>query len=164
VSRVLVAGVGNIFLSDDGFGSAVAQQLDGDVLGPGITVADFGIRGVHLAYELLNGYDALVIIDAVSRGDPPGTVSVLDASGAAAGLDEGDGVLVAMDAHGMDPGAVLAMVGDLGGRVEQVLVVACEAGSVDEGIGLTGPVADAVPAAVEAVKTLIGTLVKEGTP
>jgi len=165
--RVLVAGVGNIFLGDDGFGSAVARELDGlggEGLGPAVTVADFGIRGVHLAYELLNGYDTLVLIDAVSRGDAPGTVSVLDASRATPGLDGGDGVLVAMDAHGMDPGAVLAMVDDLGGRVEQVLVVACEAASVDEGIGLSAPVAAAVPAAVEAVKELIGTLVKEATP
>ena len=164
--RVLVAGVGNIFLGDDGFGSAVANELGGEPLAPGVTVADFGIRGVHLAYELLDGYDTLVLIDAVSRGDPPGTVSVLDATGARAGdgLDEGDGVLAAMDAHGMHPGAVLAMVDDLGGQVGQVLVVACEAANIEEGIGLSDAVAAAVPHAVEAVRELIGALVKEGTP
>ena len=161
--RVLVAGVGNIFLGDDGFGSAVAQQLGGEPLAAGVKVADFGIRGVHLAYELLDGYDALVLVDAVSRGDPPGTLSVIDASGAAPGDGGGDGVLAAMDAHGMDPGAVLAMVGDLGGEVAQVLVVACEAASVAEGIGLSEPVTAAVPAAVQAVKELIGTLVEEGS-
>jgi hydrogenase maturation protease len=165
VSRVLVAGVGNIFLSDDGFGPAVAQELGpAAALGTDVVVTDFGIRGVHLAYELLNGYDALVLIDAVSRGDPPGTVSVIDASAAGPDLVAGDGVLMAMDAHGMHPGAVLGMVEDLGGRVDQVLVVGCEAGSVEEGIGLSGPVAAAVPAAVAAVKELIGTLVKEATP
>jgi hydrogenase maturation protease len=165
MSRVLVAGVGNIFLGDDGFGPAVAQEIGPPgVWGPDVVVTDFGIRGVHLAYELLNGYDALVLVDAVSRGDPPGTVSVIDASAAAAGVGEGDGVLMAMDAHGMHPGAVLGMVEDLGGRVDQVLVVGCEAGSVEEGIGLSGPVAAAVPAAVAAVRELIGTLVKEATP
>ncbi len=162
--RVLVAGVGNIFLGDDGFGPAVAQRLGepgAAALAPGVKVADFGIRGVHLAYELLDGYDALVLIDAVSRGDPPGTVSVIDASGAPPGPGDGDGVLAAMDAHGMDPGAVLAMVGDLGGSVGRVLVVACEAASVGEGIGLSEPVAAAVPTAARTVRELIGTLVKE---
>jgi hydrogenase maturation protease len=164
VSRVLVAGVGNIFLGDDGFGPAVARELGPPAaLGPDVTVTDFGIRGVHLAYELLNDYDALVLIDAVSRGDPAGTVTVLDATGAAA-VAEGDGVLLAMDAHGMDPGAVLAMVDDLGGQVGHVLVVGCEAGTVEEGIGLSAPVAAAVPAAVATVKELIGTLVKEAAP
>lgn len=167
MSRVLVAGVGNIFLTDDGFGSAVAQQLRADASCDAVTVADFGIRGVHLAYELLDGYDALVLIDAVSRGDPPGTVSVIDVTGAPGGidaLDAGDGVLAAMDAHGMNPAAVLAMVSDLGGQVGQVLVVACEAGCVDEGIGLSEPVAAAVPAAVDAVKELICTFSKEAAP
>ena len=78
--RVLVAGVGNIFLGDDGFGVEVARRLIDDPVTAGVKVADFGIRGVHLAYELLDGYDTLVLVDAVSRGDPPGTVSVIEAS------------------------------------------------------------------------------------
>jgi len=161
MSRVLVAGVGNIFLGDDGFGVEVARRLGGEPVAPDVTVADFGIRGVHLAYELLDGYDTLVLIDAVSRGDPPGTVSVIHAATDAA---DGDGVLAAMDAHGMNPGAVLAMVGDLGGQVGQVLVVGCEVACLDHGIGLSAPVTAALPAAVEAVRELIDTLVKEGTP
>ncbi|MFI5040513.1 MAG: hydrogenase maturation protease [Acidimicrobiales bacterium] len=184
MSRVLVAGVGNIFLGDDGFGVEVARRLREDDCSPAddtrgladdtrglgedtrrpgadVTIADFGIRGVHLAYELLNGYDTLVLIDAVSRGDPPGTVSVIEAT---TGPSGGDGVLVAMDAHGMNPGAVLAMVEDLGGRVGQVLVVGCEAASLDHGIGLSEPVSAALPAALDAVRELIDTLVKEGTP
>jgi hydrogenase maturation protease len=161
VSRVLVAGVGNIFLGDDGFGVEVARRLGDEPAAPDVTIADFGIRGVHLAYELLEGYDTLVLIDAVSRGDPPGTVSVIQAT---TDPTDGDGVLAAMDAHGMNPGAVLAMVGDLGGQVGQVLVVGCEAASLDHGIGLSAPVTAALPAAVEAVRELIDTLVKEGTP
>jgi len=161
VSRVLVAGVGNIFLGDDGFGVEVARRLGGDTPAPDVTIADFGIRGVHLAYELLDGYDTLILIDAVSRGDPPGTVSIIEA---AAGGEEGEGVLVAMDAHGMNPAAVLAMVDDLGGHIAQVLVVGCEAASVDHGIGLSEVVTAAVPGAVDAVRELIDTLVKEATP
>ncbi|HEY6624146.1 MAG TPA: hydrogenase maturation protease [Acidimicrobiales bacterium] len=155
--RVLVAGVGNIFLGDDGFGVEVAARLDPASVPAGVRVADFGIRGVHLAYELLEGYDTLILVDAVSRGDPPGTVSVIEH---AAG-DEG-GTLAAMDAHGMDPGAVLAMAGDLGATVDRVLVVACEAGDVSDGIGLTGPVTEAVPHAIDAIHELLTSIA--GTP
>ena len=76
--RVLVAGIGNIFLGDDGFGVEVADRLAGRTLPDGVQVADFGIRGVHLAYELLDGYDALVLVDAVPMGEPPGTVAIIE--------------------------------------------------------------------------------------
>jgi hydrogenase maturation protease len=158
--RVLVAGVGNIFLGDDGFGVEVARRLDPASMPAGVKVADFGIRGVHLAYELLGGYDTLVLVDAVKRGDAPGTVSVIQHD--PAGDTEG-GTLAAMDAHGMDPGAVLAMAGDMGATLERVLVVACEAASVEEGIGLSPPVAGAVPRAVEAVTDLVYALVQPVT-
>ena len=75
---VLVAGIGNIFLADDGFGVEVAQRLRRPALPDGVRVEDFGIRGVHLAYELLDGYDALVLVDAVPMGEPPGTVAVIE--------------------------------------------------------------------------------------
>ncbi|MGH9058629.1 MAG: hydrogenase maturation protease, partial [Acidimicrobiales bacterium] len=153
--RVLVAGVGNIFLGDDGFGVEVARRLDPASAPAGVKVADFGIRGVHLAYELLEGYDILILIDAVSRGDPPGTVSVIEH---AVGDEPGVGTLAAMDAHGMDPGAVLAMAGDLGAHVGRVLVVGCEAADVADGIGLSQSVADAVPHAITAVDELLASL------
>src|SRR5262249_3546336 len=91
-TRTLVAGAGNIFLRDDGFGPAVAVRLLAE--GPpedGVTVVDYGIRGVHLAYELLNGYDTLIIIDAVRRGDPPGTLHVIEPDGSGAGAAPVDG-------------------------------------------------------------------------
>ena len=161
--RVLVAGVGNIFLSDDGFGVEVARQLANEPPSPEVRIADFGIRGVHLAYELLDGYETLVLVDAMSRGDPPGTVTVLEAPTDPG--EAGDGVLEAMDAHGMQPAAVLAMLSDLGGHLDRVLVVGCEPALLDDGMGLSEPVAAAVPAAVEAVRDLIASLlVKEGTP
>ncbi|MHB1535164.1 MAG: hydrogenase maturation protease [Acidimicrobiales bacterium] len=156
MSRVLVAGVGNIFLSDDGFGVMVAGRLGAETFPPEVRVVDFGIRGVHLAYELLEGYDTLVLVDAVSRGGVPGTVSVIEHDARSPG--EGDGVISAMDAHGMDPEAVLAMVEDMGGHVGRVLVVGCEVARVDEGIGLSAEVAAAVPAAVAAVHELVASI------
>jgi hydrogenase maturation protease len=159
MNRMLVAGVGNIFFGDDGFGVEVVRQLAGDTPPPDVRIADFGIRGVHLAYELLEGYDTLVLIDAISRGDPPGTVSILEAP-AHPEADGGDGVLEAMDAHGMQPAAVLAMLSDLGGAVDRVLVVGCEPESLEDGIGLSEPVTAALPAAVDAVRELISTTSK----
>lgn len=150
-TRALVAGIGNIFLGDDGFGSAVAQKMVGSGP-PGVKIEDYGIRGVHLAYELLEGYDTVVLIDAVARGDEPGTLSVIEVDEEG---DDGDGVLEAVDAHGMNPVAVLRMVGDLGGELGRVLVVGCEARQVEEGIGLSPEVAAAVPAAVALVEDLL---------
>jgi hydrogenase maturation protease len=147
-ARVLVAGIGNIFLGDDGFGSAVAQALAGTAP-PDVKVEDFGIRGVHLAYELVDGFETVILVDAVNRGDPPGTVSVIEPS------LEGDGILSAIDAHGMDPEAVLQMVGDLGGSLGRVLVVGCEIASIEEGIGLSPAVSAAVPAAAGVVQELL---------
>jgi hydrogenase maturation protease len=154
-TRILVAGVGNIFLGDDGFGVEVAGRIEPTSFPEGVKVADFGIRGVHLAYELLDGYDILILIDAVSRGDPPGTVSVIEHR---VGEDDEGGTLAAMDAHGMDPGAVLAMAGDLGATVQRVLVVGCEAADVGDGIGLSGPVTEAVPRAIDAVHQLVASI------
>ncbi|MGH9076732.1 MAG: hydrogenase maturation protease [Acidimicrobiales bacterium] len=154
-ASVLVAGVGNIFFGDDGFGVEVARHLLAGSLPAGAKVEDFGIRGVHLAYELLGGYQTLVLVDAVSRGDPPGTVSVIEHDAAG----DGGGTLAAVDAHGMDPLAVLAMAADLGAGVGRVLVVACETADVTEGIGLSAPVAEAVPRAAAAVVDLLATLI-----
>jgi hydrogenase maturation protease len=149
-AQVLVAGVGNIFLGDDGFGVEVARQLLAGRRSPEVKIADFGIRGVHLAYELLYGYELLVLIDTVTGDDPPGTVSLIEVP-TAGGAD----TPVAMDAHGMDPAAVLSMLSDLGGRVGRVLVVGCQPGSTGEGIGLSEPVAAAIPAAIGIVLEVI---------
>jgi hydrogenase maturation protease len=158
--RVLVAGVGNVFLGDDGFGVEVAARLAGEPLPDGVRVADFGIRGVHLAYELLDGYDLLVLVDAAPRGEPPGTLSLLevdpDGQGAqalAAAAQEGESPLV--DAHGLEPASVLALLGVLGGRVGRTLVVACEPADTSEGMGLSPPVSAAVDGAVAMVRELV---------
>jgi hydrogenase maturation protease len=146
--RVLVAGIGNLFLSDDGFGSAVAQRLAAEPLPEGVRVVDYGIRGMHLAYDLLDGYEALVIVDALPGDGAPGDLTVLEV-----GPDDlGDGEL---DAHGMAPAAVLAGLGRLGGSLPPTYVVGCQPADVGEGIGLSGPVEAALEPAVALVLELL---------
>jgi hydrogenase maturation protease len=157
MTRTLVAGVGNIFLGDDGFGVEAARRMADRNLPEGVSVADFGIRGVHLAYELLNDYDVLVLIDAVARGEPPGTISIIEPHvDPASEVAPGEGTLAAMDAHGMHPEAVLAMVEDMGGHLDRVLIVGCEPAEIEERIGLSEPVEAAIDRAVEAVEELVG--------
>ena len=144
---ILVAGVGNLFLGDDGFGSEVARQLAAQPLPDGVRVVDYGIRGMHLAYDLLDGYDALVLVDALPGNGRPGDVRVLEVG--PDDLGEGD-----FDAHGMDPVAVLASLGALGGELPRTFVVGCQPADVGEGIGLSEPVRAAVDRAVAAVRRL----------
>lgn len=168
MNRVLVAGVGNVFLSDDGFGVEVARRLTGRALPDGVEVADVGIRGMHLAYRLLDGYRALVLVDTVSGGRDPGTLYLLEHDLDAPAPDAAAFAAAAWDAHGMDPGALLGMLDGLARGVgvdrpvDRVLVVGCEPASVDEGIGLTEPVAAAVDRAAQAVVDLVGDLLREG--
>jgi len=146
MSRVLIAGVGNVFLGDDGFGVEVASLLSGRALPAGVEAADVGIRGVHLAYELLDGWTGLVIVDAVDHGEAPGTLAVLEPDLKGSGRP-------AVDAHSLDPQAVLETLDALGGKVERVLVLGCQPATVEEGMGLSPAVAEAVnPAADEAVR------------
>jgi len=158
-ARVLVAGVGNIFLGDDGFGSEVARRLAGQPLPGGVRVVDYGISGMHLAFDLLDGYDALVLVDAVPARDTsePGDLRVL-----AVGPDDlGSGEL---DAHGMDPVAVLASLDSLGGTLPRTLVVGCQPLDVGEGIGLSPPVSAAVGPAAETVLRLVDAVVSADPP
>jgi hydrogenase maturation protease len=153
--RVLVAGVGNVFLGDDGFGGEVARRLAAEDLPGWVRVADFGIRGVHLAYELLEGYETAILVDAAPRGQAPGTVYVIQPEVGGHDPDPaGQGVLV--DGHGMEPDAVFGLLKALGGEVPRLLVVGCEPGEVGEGMGLSAPVAGAVGEAVAVVRELIG--------
>jgi hydrogenase maturation protease len=147
--RVLVAGIGNIFLGDDGFGVEVARRLAGSDLPPGVSVRDFGIRGLHLAYEILDGgYDLTILVDAAPRGGKPGMVYLIEPEPGASSLPA--------DAHAMTPDAVLATLRTLGGDPGRVLVVGCEPASIEEGIGLSEPVGSAVDEAVKLVRELIG--------
>jgi hydrogenase maturation protease len=143
---ILVAGVGNVFFGDDGFGPEVARVLARGPV-PDAKVEDFGIRGLHLAYELLNGYDRAIIIDAVPRGDAAGTLYVIEPDTA---------VLPATpDAHSMDLGNVFAYLRTLGGEPPPLTIVGCEPENVEPGMGLSDVVAHSVDGAAALVRRLI---------
>ena len=149
--RVLVAGIGNVFRGDDGFGCEVVRRLSTSPWPDGVRVVDYGIRGLHLAYDLLEPWDALVMIDALPSRGEVGTVLVLEIG------DEHVGPAGPVDAHGMDPATVLASLTALGGRLPpRTLLVGCQVAGTDDGIGLTPPVAAAVDEAVRAVHSLVG--------
>jgi hydrogenase maturation protease len=161
-ARVLVAGIGNIFMGDDGFGVEVARRLAAREWPAGVDVADFGIRGMDLMYALGEGYDAAVFVDAVPRGEPPGTLSVIEPD-----LGAGGGPAT-LDAHGMDPVKVLALAGQIGEVPERILIVGCEpavrmTGDEEELVGeLSEPVRAALPAAEEMVESLVRQLTEGG--
>ncbi|MCW2885927.1 MAG: hybD [Streptosporangiaceae bacterium] len=158
--KTLVAGVGNIFLGDDGFGVEVARRMARDPARDGVRVADYGIRGLHLAYELMDGYDVLILVDAVDRGGVPGTLYVIEPEPAGETPGEAAGPV---DGHDLTPEAVLRMLASLGGELGRVLVVGCQAGDVGEGIGLSPPVARAVDDAAGVVRELLDGLRRETT-
>ena len=147
-TRVLVAGIGNVFQGDDAFGVEVARKLARERFPEGVRVVDFGIRGVHLAYDLLDEPDALVLVDAMSRGESPGTVFVFEPT--VAELDTGD----PLDAHSLNPAAVLRLATGLGARLGWVRVVGCEPADVTERMGLSAPVAHALGTATRLVREL----------
>lgn len=146
--RILVAGVGNIFLGDDGFGVEVVRRLGTERFPENVSVGDFGIKGIHLAYELLDGYETLILIDAVPRGEEPGTVFLLKP-------DVDSLPDMAADAHGMEPAAVFAFLRSLGGSIPRTFIVGCEPKETEEAIGLSAPVERAVDEAVELVRRLL---------
>ena len=152
-ARILVAGIGNVFLADDGFGCALAARLAERILPPGVDVVDFGIRGMDLAYALGDGYDVVVLLDAAPTGEPPGTLSVIEP-------DIAD-VPPSVDAHGMDPVTVLALAEALGTPLPRTLVVACAPEVVMTGeeedvrAELSPPVRAALDDAVELVESLL---------
>ncbi|MFB8350878.1 hydrogenase maturation protease [Streptomyces niveus] len=155
---VLVAGIGNLFLGDDGFGPEVVRRLvtdPGPPLPAAVRVVDYGIRGMHLAYDLLDGYDALVLVDACPGGGAPGELTVLEVGPDDLGTGE-------FDAHGMNPVSVLANLGQLGGTLPLTHVVGCTPAGVEEGIGLSEAVAAAVPGAVAEVRALVRQLSAAG--
>jgi hydrogenase maturation protease len=151
-AKILVAGVGNIFLGDDGFGVEVALALSRQQLPEGVSVKDFGIRGFDLAYALLDPWDAVIIVDALPRGEPAGTLYVVEPNLAAASAE------TAINPHGMDPVRVLNLAASQGTISAQVLVVGCEPldfGDELEGrMGLSAPVQAAVEEAAKMVLEL----------
>jgi hydrogenase maturation protease len=164
--RILVAGIGNIFLGDDAFGSEVARRLLARPLPPNVRVVDFGIRGLDLTYALLDGCDAAILIDAAPRrAAAPGTLYVIEPDAAAGS----DGAAPMIDGHTMNPFRVLQTVASLGGRCARVLLVGCEptppaddAPSDDVPMEMTSPVRAAVDEAVRLVESLVERLSGSG--
>jgi hydrogenase maturation protease len=153
MTRVLVAGVGNLFFGDDAFGVEVARRL-APAPPPGATVTDFGIRAIHLAYELLNPVDLCIVVDCMPRGGTPGTLYVLE--------PEHDSFAGAVaDAHAMSLPVVFAAVRELGGTMPRTLIVGCEPAEVEPGMGLTPAVERAVPEALALIHELV---TKEANP
>ena len=149
-AQILVAGVGNAWLRDDGFGGHVAKSLEEKELPEGVSVFDFGSGGLDLAYEVMRGYHALVLIDVSRQGGEPGTLYVMepDEEEIAGGIEDGE----VINPHGMDPQTVLRFVKAVGGWPGKVVVVACEPANVEEmGLGLSDEVAGSVERAVKVV-------------
>jgi hydrogenase maturation protease len=166
--RLLIAGVGNIFLGDDGFGVEVASRLASAGLPDWAHVADYGIRGMHLAYDLAGGYDSAILIDATARGGAPGTIYVIEPdlgqrpTMAAPDVQAEVAGNPMFNAHGMQPDVVFSMLAMLGATTRDVLVVGCEPATVDYGIGLSEPVAAAVDEAVRVVLDLVSGAAQSG--
>ena len=153
--RILIAGVGNIFLGDDGFGVEVTRRLLDRELPAEVRVVDFGIRGLDLAYALQDGYETTILVDAYPHGKKPGTVSVVEPDLNQLSTDQGDFV----QPHAMHPMNVLRMASAMRGSLKRVLVVGCEPADMggDEGhMGLSSEVAAAVDEAVKAIEKLVG--------
>lgn len=158
--RILVAGMGNVLCGDDGFGVAVAEALAVRNKAPGVRVIEVGIGGLHLVQELMDGYDALVIVDAVDRGATPGTLFVLDPEipdFAALPPEEAQGIVAAT--HHTVPSRVMLMAQALGVLPTATQIVGCQPGSTDElAIGLSPPVQRSVPMAVSRIEELVAVL------
>lgn len=161
--RILIAGIGNIFLGDDAFGCEVAKRLFERKLPENARVVDYGIRGFDLAYALMDGYDVTIFIDATPRGAAPGTIYVIEPD--LDDLDKPDAPGAAIDTHNMNPLKVLAMVKSLGGDFKKIYLVGCEplyTGEEDIGfMGLSKPVEAAVGKAVEVVESLVAKILAQ---
>ena len=157
---ILIAGIGNIFFGDDAFGVEVVKRLVGRAMPDGVRVVDFGIRGIDLAYALTDGYDVVILVDAVQRGGAAGTVYLIEPD-----VDGPDLPPPSMEAHALDPWRVLGLARSLGGKLSRTYLVGCEPASFeteDGGMELSEPVRAAVAEAIQVIDTLVERLLREG--
>jgi len=161
--QILVAGVGNIFLGDDAFGVEVIRELLHHDLPSQVRVVDFGIRSYDLAYAFMDDYTTVILVDATQRGQPPGTLYLIEPDLSQLQQDEGELV----NAHSLNPVRVLQMVKAMGGEPKPLFLVACEPAvleSEDGALGLSEIVKSAVPEATHMIEALIGRLLAEAAP
>jgi hydrogenase maturation protease len=158
--RLLIAGIGNIFLGDDAFGVEVVQRLAARELPNEVRVIDFGIRGLDLAYALMDDYEAVILVDAVPRGGPPGTLYILEPEM----NDASDTAGLSIETHHLDPVKVLRLAEAMGAKVERLLLVGCEPAPdsdyEDMQMGLSGSVRAAVDEAIVLLESLIERLLR----
>jgi len=156
MNRVLVAGIGNIFFGDDAFGCEVAAELAKQSWPDGVNIVDFGIRAYDLAYAIMDGYDATILIDAAPRGEKPGTVYLLELD-PEKGDVSGDEIA---DAHALTPVRVLQLIRALGGQAKNLFLVGCEPARLDgDGvIGLSQDVRASVSVAVKMIEKIVADL------
>ncbi|GAC1508525.1 MAG: hydrogenase maturation protease [Vulcanimicrobiaceae bacterium] len=146
-ARILVAGVGNIFLGDDAYGCEVIRRLREEAFPEDVRVEDYGIRGTHLAFELMSGYAGAILVDAVPKGGAPGTLYVIEPDVAnASGVP---------DAHSMDLQAVFAFMRTLDGVPPRIIILGCEPADAGEGMGLSQAVEQAVVSSVPLVRDVL---------
>jgi len=160
-NRILIAGIGNIFLGDDAFGSEVARRLATQSWPTGVRVTDFGIRGIDLAYAIMDGYDLTILIDATQQGGQPGTLYVIEPD--VSEFREGHACTLQFDGHTMDPLKVLQTVCAMGGSCERIILVGCEPADLggDEGrMGLSEPIKIAVDDACQTIRSLVETFLR----
>jgi hydrogenase maturation protease len=153
--RILIAGLGNIFLGDDAFGVEVVRRLLHCPMPENVYVVDFGIRGSHLIFALLEDYDLVILVDAVARGGTPGTVYLIEPELPEPSGDPGDALL---DPHNLDPASVLRLIAAMGKKFQRVLLVGCEPTPVDLtdlAGGLSAPVAAGVDHAADVIRKLV---------
>ncbi len=158
--RVIIAGVGNMFMKDDGFGGAVIKKIINKKFPEGVEVKDFGTGGLKLAYDLMKGYDALILLDASARGEKPGTLYIIEPNenDIDSDLEQGGPI----DPHGGDPATVLRFVKSIGSWPAKVLIIACEQETVDDfEIGLSDSVNASVDKAIEMVDEIIKEIYSE---
>jgi hydrogenase maturation protease len=165
-SRILIAGIGNIFFGDDAFGVEVAWRLAARSLPDGVQVVEFGIRGLDLTYALLEPHEAVIIMDAVPRGGKPGTLYVIEPE--LQQLEDADSPAPMMETHNLDPLKVLALARSMGGKLDRVLLVGCEPETLgheqDFQFGLSDSVRSAADEAVQLIESLVAKLLGAAEP
>lgn len=154
--RILIAGIGNIFLGDDGFGCEVLRRLMTRRWPENVRVIDFGIRGFDLAYALMDGYDVTILVDATPRGEEPGTLYTIEPD--LLELDSLEPQAMMVETHGMNPMKVLGMVKSMGGAFKRILLVGCEPETFGPEEGQMG-LSKAVEAAVDEAASIVESLV-----
>ena len=166
MTNILIAGIGNIFLGDDGFGSEVARRLAARSWPEGVRIVDYGIRGFDVAFALMDGNDVAILIDATPQGSPPGTLYVIEPD--LAELNDPNVQELPVDTHAMNPQKVFQLVRAMDGRFNKVLIVGCEPadfGPENEGrLGLSPPVAAAVEEAEKLIDRLVADILNNSSP